>query len=233
MATSRSSRIYKRHDPSWRSLIPITRESLPELQEARLVPMSEPESEEFLQPQIDVEALRQQVLDEANREAEQVYEQAREAGYRQGLEAGKAEFARKVEGVLEMYGQLAEELRRKREGFLDSLEPQVLALAKLIAQRVIDREVTLDDRLIVRTVRRALAEVSDRQKIRVTVSPEDLAVMRELVPELRLEFPGIETVEVVPGEQVGRGGCIVESELMRVDARLETQLTRVLEALSE
>lgn len=233
MAASKGSRIYKRHDSSWQSLIPITRDALPELQDARLVPVSAPEPEASLEPQIDVDALRQQVLDEASREAERLYEQAREAGYQRGLEEGKTAFTRKVEGVLEMYNRLVEELRRKREDFLDSLEPQVLALAKLIAQRVIDREVTLDDRLIARTVRRALAEVSDRQKIRVTVNPADLAVTRELVPELRLELPGIETIEVEASEQVSRGGCVVESELMRVDARLETLLTRVLEALSE
>ncbi|HOK89556.1 MAG TPA: FliH/SctL family protein [Candidatus Hydrogenedentes bacterium] len=233
MAASKGSRIYKRHAPSWRSMIPITRDALPELQEVHPAPADNPETAEAVQPEIDMEALRQQVLEEANREAERVLEQAREEGYRQGLEEGRAEFARKVEGVLELYEGLAEELRQKREAFLDSLEPQVLALAKLIAQRVIDREISLDNRLVALTIRRALAEVSDRQKIRVTVNPEDLAVTRELVPELRLEFPGIETVEVETSDQVGRGGCVVESELMRVDARMETLLARVLEALSE
>ncbi|HOQ88937.1 MAG TPA: FliH/SctL family protein [Candidatus Hydrogenedentes bacterium] len=233
MAASKGSRIYKRYQSAWRSLVPVTRESLPDLEESRPICPEDSPIEDAPVPSIDVEALRQQVLDEAGREAEQIYAQARESGYRDGLREGREEFSVRVQGVVETFERVAEELRLKREAFLDSLEPQVLALAKLIAQRVIEREIALDDRMITRTVRRALAEATDRQKIQVTVHPEDLAVLREFVPELRLEFPGIETLEIKTSDQVGRGGCVVESELMRVDARIETLLSRVLEALSE
>ena len=60
--------------------------------------------------------------------------------------------------------------------------------------------------------------------VRAVSHPNDANTMREQRITLLEEFDGAEAIEIEIDETVTPGGCIVESELMQVDARLETLL---------
>jgi flagellar assembly protein FliH len=122
-------------------------------------------------------------------------------------------------------------MRAARDAFLESLEPQVVELVTLIAERILRRECATDRDLILRTVRRALEVISDRQRLTVRLNPDDAAALRAHEIRLLEEFPGLQPLLIEPDAAITPGGCTVESATAHVDARLETLLAGVIDAL--
>ena len=187
-----------------------------------------PEEEE-----VDLEALREQVLAEAREEAERKVREAYEKGFAKGREAGEAEFRASVAECAAALHGAAAAMVEARSAFLAGLEPQVVDLVGLVAERVLAREGRTDGDLINSTVRRALAGLTDRQKLHVRVNPADLEALRTHKVTLLQDFGGIEELEVVADDAVTPGGCLVDTETLHVDATIETLLAEVLQALTD
>ncbi len=189
--------------------------------------------EEAVEAQFDPEALREAVLREAREEAAAKLQEAYAEGHRRGLESAQEEFAASVGQCAEALAEASESITQAHDAFLDTLAPQVFELATLVAERVLGREVRSDPELVHSTARRALQRITDRQRLRVRVNPDDLEALRRHEVTLLEEFDGIQEMEIEADEAVLPGGCTVESELMQVDARLETLLANILGALTE
>lgn len=176
---------------------------------------------------------REAVLSEARREAARKVQEAYAEGIRRGIEAGKAQY---VQAVAESAGALrsaAAVLQQAREDFLRSLEPQVVELAVAVAERIVQREVRIDPEFVQRTVRKALEHLLDRERVVVRLNPKDLDGLRAQKVMLLQEFDGIRELAVQADTAVEPGGCIVETSLLQVDARIEAQLEQILHALQE
>lgn len=182
---------------------------------------------------MDPEMLRETILAEARMEAERKIREAYDEAYQRGLDNGEEVFRESVAQAAQTLENAALQILDARKAFLDALEPQVVELATLIAERVINREVRTDPEIIVNTVRRALAQIADRQTLRLRVHPSDYEALRARQVTLLEEFSGVEAIEIAPDDAVTPGGCIAESRLMQVDARMETLLGNVLETLTE
>ncbi len=227
-------RIVKHTDAISRRAARVPRE---ELEEFPVAPVSEPgsyappgeeaETEDSLSP----EELRELVLAEAREEAARKVEEAYQEGYNRGVAAGREAFKESVAHAAEMLESAANAMRQAREDFLQSLEPQVVELATLIAERVIEREARTDPELVHATAARALARIADRQRLRLRVHPGDLEALQTHQVTLLEEFSGIETLDIEGDDEVTPGGCVAESELMQVDARLSTLLNNVLDTM--
>ena len=63
------------------------------------------------------------------------------AGQVQGIEQGKQDLANKLGGQIELTGRLLEEAQELKNSFLRGSEPQVVALAMKIAEKIIQVEV--------------------------------------------------------------------------------------------
>jgi flagellar biosynthesis/type III secretory pathway protein FliH len=69
--------------------------------------------------------------------------------------------------------------------------------------------------------------------IRLRVHPDDEAPVTARRDALAARAPGAAALDIVADETVGRHGCVVETAVGRVDARLETQLAALERALLE
>ncbi len=192
-----------------------------------LAPIGDPTRPDYTDP----EAIRRAVLAEAREEAAQKIQEAYAEAFERGMEAGRDHFAQSVAQSAAALESAAEAIRRAREEFLASLTPQVIELTALIVRRILARESREDPELIHNTVRRALEKIADRQRLVVRVHPADLEALRARKIRLLEDFPGVDILEVQASDSVSPGGCIVESERMHVDARLETLLGNLLSAL--
>lgn len=180
---------------------------------------------------IDIEALRAEVLDQARLEAAALVQQAYQEGLRRGEDSGRQAFEQRIAGVAELLEAAAQDMQRARNEFIDSLEPQVLELVMLAARRTLQREIATDPDLLHNTLRRALALLSDRQRILVHLNPADAETLREQKVRLLEEFRGVEEVEIVTDDSVAPGSCVIDSQTMKADARLDALLEDVLAQL--
>lgn len=182
--------------------------------------------------ELDPEAIRAAIMEEARAEAELKVREAYEEGLKRGTDAGRQAFEESIAQCAAALESAAAAMQETRRAFLDSLEPQVLALSKLVAERVLQREVRTDDALIVDTVHRALVKIADRQALRVRVNPNDRAALEEHQVALLESFPAGVSFVVEADENVDPGDCIVDSDVACVEARMEDLLADVLDALS-
>lgn len=165
--------------------------------------------------------------------AERLYQEAYRSGFEEGTAAGLAEFRDHVGEAHRALESAAEAIRQAHEQFLDNLEPQVVEIAKTVAARILRREARSDPELVRRTVRAALENLAERSKAIVRLNPADIEALTERGVSLEGEFRGFERVEVTPDDSVPRGGCTVETKTIDIDARLDTQLARIFDALEE
>jgi flagellar biosynthesis/type III secretory pathway protein FliH len=150
------------------------------------------------------------ILDAARADAERLREEAR----REGLDAGRQEGLAAVTEKLLRAAAAAE--RRATAG-----EDMLVRLAVRIAEKILRRQLDLTPEAVRDVARAALAAARARDKLTLHVHPDDVALVAPL------------GVSVVADVAVSRGGCIVETDLGRFDARLETQLVAIERGLSQ
>jgi len=156
-----------------------------------------------------------QIVEEARREAESIREAAREEGRREGYE----ELLPKIAGVRERYRQVQ-----------DEAEEDTLELAFRVAKRLVGREIDRDPSVIRDIVEGALERVRGKRHVVIRVHPDDVPELDAHTDELSEKLDGA-AVYVEEDESIERGGCVVETESNRVDARLDLQLERLREVL--
>jgi hypothetical protein len=113
----------------------------------------------------------------------------------------------------------------ERRSALDAAEGQLVELVKVICRRVLMREVSLYPELILSLVREGLEALGAGDRVTVRLGPF-FADARESIAET-LRHKGIEC-SVVIDPDVGDQGCLLETELGRVDESVETRLELLL-----
>jgi len=216
------SKVFRACESKPRSLFPYERIQLEEIS------VNAMEAEGY-----DPAAIRERVLADARREAERKVQEAYAEGVRRGMEAGRAQFLQSVGQSAAALETSAKVIRTARAEFLDAMGPQMIELAGAIARRILQREAEMDLELVGRTVRRALEHLTDRDNVVVHVNPSDAEALRAQKVALLDEFDGVRQITVMSDPAIGPGGCVVETERVHVDARIDAQLELILDALRE
>ena len=151
--------------------------------------------------------------------AEEAYHKRREEGYRDGLEAGRLEYADKImETVLSSVE------------YLENLEVRLVKLVGEVTRKLLGEMDSQE--VIVRLVRQALASVRTEQKLLIRVSVrEEAAVRTGLAGLLKRPEGGTGFLVVAADPDLPPGSCFLESEMGVVEASLETQLRNLEKAL--
>lgn len=110
-------------------------------------------------------------------------------------------------------------------------EAELRTLAVRIAEKILGRELALDPAAVVDVAAAAMRHAGEPREVLVRCAPEDLDALERGKPRIVERCRAAQLVRFVADERVGRGGCIVETELGVVDARLSTQLEAIERAL--
>jgi flagellar assembly protein FliH len=103
----------------------------------------------------------------------------------------------------------------------------MVQLALAIARRVVRREVSLDQDLLIAMARVALDRLGESASVTVRLHPEEF----EATAAARTsQFTGT-NVTVVADARVGRGGCRVESDFGVMEAGVDGQIQELARAL--
>ncbi|NNE65821.1 MAG: hypothetical protein HKN33_04580 [Pyrinomonadaceae bacterium] len=150
------------------------------------------------------------------REAEEAAEKAYAGALKKGGEAALAEYQHHVLASIEI-----------REKALQNAEQDILRLSVKLAEKILGRELRNDREAVADIITNALENARQRENLLIRVNPSDLAVAKKEIERFR-SFSRAKFIDISADPRVGEGGCLIESEVGTVDARLETQF-RVLE----
>ena len=136
----------------------------------------------------------------------------------------------KIEPLLMSLQEALNQLNNLRKETYHSVEKEVVELALAIARQVICHEITIDREIVLCVAREALAKVEDPGKIKIKMSPSDLQFINETQSRLSDLVENIDNVTLESTESIQSGGCIIETDIGEIDARIEKQLQAVEES---
>lgn len=183
---------------------------------------------------LDAKDRAQGMIDEAVKEAGRVRveakailtqvesekERAKLDGYEKGREEGLATIT-----------ELAVKLNVIRDKFYMDAEPEIIKLVMMIAEKIIGKMVREQEGAIKSIVRQAV-ESALGERITVRLNPDDYKIIGTGDFEFRDVFDRAKRIAFKEDESIKKGGCIVETEVGTIDARLETQLKAIKKCLS-
>jgi flagellar biosynthesis/type III secretory pathway protein FliH len=178
---------------------------------------------ELYEAQLSASEVRQ----EARRQAAQLLaaasadiERARTAGYARGYEEGSARAARELL-----------EIAAVRASALEAQADEIRELALLFAGKLTARAFEHEPAAIEAVLRPLLASVRRARRVAIRVHPEAVAFVESRLSTLAA-YEALEgALEVAGDPAITHGGCVIESDLGELDARIETRLSELCRAL--
>jgi flagellar assembly protein FliH len=148
-------------------------------------------------------------------------------GFAQGERAGAEAAGKRGEAMLRRLTQTLDELTALRTQMIHETEQQMVRLALAVARRVVHREVSLDQDLLIAMARVALDRLGESAKVTVRLHPEEFAATEAA---RAAEWTGTH-VTVVADARIARGGCRIDSDFGTVDAGVDAQIQELAHAL--
>ena len=112
-----------------------------------------------------------------------------------------------------------------------TVEEEVVSLAFQIATKILHDRADQVKEQVVAQAKTALAALKESGRVTITVHPADAATLEALRGELSQVGDLTLSLHIEPDFTLSRGACIVQTVNRVVDASLDTQLTRLGEAL--
>jgi flagellar assembly protein FliH len=161
-------------------------------------------------------------------ETRRSFEVGREQGRKEGRQAEReAQASAMVAAERERLRKAAELVDRfdsERERYFAEVESEVVALAMAVSARILRREAQMDPLLLTGAVRVALGQLSASTTAQLVVPPNELELWTEAIahaPNLAIK------PNVVAGEGMHLGECLIKTDLGSVDLGIRSQLGEI------
>jgi len=173
------------------------------------------------------------IREQAVIEAEAARKKALEEGYQEGLTKASREMQELKAKTASECENMLKEAERTKEAIILSAEGEIVELALAIARKIIDKEIRENSDIIIKLVRKTLSSVGNAGSVKIRVSPHDFETVLENRELLAGAGQVIDDLEIHLDSRMTPGGFVVESDLGVIDARMETRMNKVEEALRE
>jgi len=196
-------------------------------------------SEPLVWPQVDAgrspdgrakaEDNPQAQMDELMREMERRVQEARSAGFQDGLTSAKKAAAGEIKELQVKLAEAIAGLAELRPRLRRQAEADLVKLALAIARRILHRELAVDPEAMRGLVQAALEKLKSQEISRVRIHPSQEALVRSMLQERPLAGP----VQVVPDAKLAQGAAVFESSRGNLDASVEAQLREIEQGLTD
>ena len=175
---------------------------------------------------VDAHLEAARVIAEARREAAQLLDAARRAVGDLHL---RAEAEARAEASAKLAAHALALATHESKSDERALERSV-ALARVLAERLLGASLSLAPEQVVALARQALAEARGARRLTIAAHPEDAQLLMQHAPSLGV---ALETLRIVPDVSRTRGSLRIETDVGILDADLAPQLDRLALRLRE
>jgi len=162
-----------------------------------------------------------------------IEQDAYEKGFVQGEKDGFELGERKASKVIENIEKLFDEMSTLKQEVLKQHEKEILDLTFAIAEKIVHRVTRFNEGGVKEAVFNALSLAIEKSKIVLNVNPEDYDYIEELRPDLCKKYKELKSIIVGSDPSITRGGCLLETPYGDIDARIETQLEKIYQCLTD
>lgn len=167
----------------------------------------------------------QKIIEAARQEAGGIKEEAKE----EGRQEGRQEASSRIEEAMETLNSAVKE----RKKIISDSENEILRLSLKVAEQIIRSEVSLHRDVCLNIVSEAIARISDREQVIVKVNREDAEYLKRYKDRLAGMLDGVKSFSIIEDANIEPGGCVIETNLGFIDARIATKIKSIEEALKK
>jgi flagellar assembly protein FliH len=196
----------------------------------------------IIQAKNEAEQLKDQTLieieawwEERRQQDLETIEQSRQNGYQTGFEEGTvaAEFQvnESYTGmIIEAQNILEQSYETNRKTILGA-EIFLLEMSCGIAEKIITKKLDQSTDWIIDMVKQALQRSSEKGTVAICVAPAQFAYIQSVREELTYSIDPQVELHIYPDASIKDAGCVIKTSFGTIDARVETQLTEIKQAL--
>ena len=172
------------------------------------------------------------VEEQVHREQKETYKTAYKKGFDEGqykgLEAGNLE----AQKVTQNFSTLVTSIIDQREKIYDEANKSVLELITAIARKVTFNAVRIDEEITAKIIKGTIDGLIDKTQIKIKVNPQHLPLLKSHLDSFKGDTTAIKEISIEPDNRVKYGGCFIETPSGDIDARVESQMGIISEALT-
>lgn len=172
---------------------------------------------------------------EQRQQDEHLIEAMRSQGFQQGFDEGKVQAELDLQVQIEQMMKEAQEVLQEayvaKDQIIQEAEPFLVDLACGIAEKVIDKQLTVEPDHTLELIRQNLSRKREQGMIALCVAPEQFAFVQAAREELSLSIDSQAELQILPDATVKDKGCVIRSSFGSVDARIDTQLSEIKKEL--
>ncbi|MBI5700655.1 hypothetical protein HZC34_02255 [Candidatus Saganbacteria bacterium] len=173
----------------------------------------------------EAEQKASELIAEARSESKSIRDQA----FEEGIEQGKNQAAENIKQSLQTLNEAVIE----RKKIIKDAESEILRLAIKASEQIIRSEVSLHRDVCLNIVSDAINRVSDREQVIIRVNREDADYIKKYKDKLMGIVDGVKSFSILEDSQIEPGGCVIETNLGYVDARISTKLQAIEDAFKK
>lgn len=163
--------------------------------------------------------------------------EAKQQGFKEGLELGKQEAyvqcQQEYQGKFEQIQQLLEQAYQQKETIIAEAEPFLLELSTVIATQIVKQELESYPDKFMELIKQHILRFKEKEFITVCVHPDDFDFIESQRAHLVAVVNGETEIKVIPDHTVTPKGCIIRTAYGSVDARIDTQIEEIKKVILE
>ncbi|MCB2183836.1 MAG: hypothetical protein KQH63_17540 [Desulfobulbaceae bacterium] len=185
--------------------------------------------EEVRRQQEEIRKESEAMIANANAEKERIEQEAYGKGFQRGEEEGRSVGQKALDEKIAQAVQLIAALEQERTSVHKEYEGDLLALVKVMVDRLVGHEVSVNPLVIESCLRKALEHVVEDSAVMVHLHFDDLQRLKEMSLEDPSLLEGKNRIELVEDPTVSPGGCLLKTDFGEIDARLENCREKLFE----
>lgn len=170
---------------------------------------------------------------EIERERELLLQEAYQKGFQQGLTEGRDSGKNEFVDLIKQANQVVSLAKEAYEEHLQNSEATILDVALTVAEKIVQTSLLEERERFLPIVKQAIKEAQFQHEIQIHVNPCFYELLISEKQELESLFPKPVQCFIYPNHELPENACLIESEMGRIDASIDTQLSEMKKKLME
>lgn len=181
----------------------------------------------------EAETIKENIINQAKQEALKLKEEFKKQGFEEGVRTGTIKINQEMSVKFNLLNQVIKNLEQEKSELLLKYENDIVQLVIDVAKKIIKQEIKTDKEIIISNVKSIIGKISECKLLKIFVNPADIDVLNEYKNNFKNNLPNLKKIEILADENIGVGGCKIETEFGSFDATIKTQIQELEEELKE
>lgn len=184
------------------------------------------------------ESEKERIMEEAEvwqanweQEKGRIQTEAYQAAFEQGAIEGREAGYRDMSSLIEEAKSTVASSKIEYKKNVERSEQTILSLALVCAEKILQTKLEGNDELFMSIVKSTIKEVREQKEVQIHVHPARYSFLVSQKDEIEALFPGGVNCYIFPNEEAEEEACFVETASGRIDASIDAQLQQLRKTL--